>query len=67
MAFVSLTVRVPRVYKELVIDLAGESERSQGFIVQQAIYSMANGKLPPPAMKDRDEPEGERDNDASGN
>lgn len=52
MAFRVASFRLPDEYIAAIADIAGKEEESQGFIIQQALYSMLNGSLPIPRRRD---------------
>lgn len=66
MAFELFTVRLPEEYIRFVKYIAGKDQRSQGFVVQQALHALGEGALPPPRRTDAppsDDPPPEADGD----
>jgi hypothetical protein len=53
MAFSVFSFRLPDEYYEAIRDIAGKEDESIGFVLQQAIYNMLNGRLPVPRRRDR--------------
>jgi len=48
-----MTVRIQAEYKKFVEEKAVDIDRSQGYVVEQGIYRLAEGNLPRPASRDR--------------
>ena len=53
MAKEMMTVRVQSEYKKFVEEKAVDIDRSQGYVVEQGLYRLAEGNLPRPASRDR--------------